>query len=146
MNRENILAVADAIEKHSIPDLGFNMGWLISASDGRSYKADRSGKGCGTVACIAGHAYALQHGVMRLPAEQHHFDQQADWLGLSKSEARELFFAGSVCEIQRAADGGWVDAKAELTTITPSQAVSVLRHLAETGEVDWDRALAEPSK
>ena len=128
MNRENILAVADAIEKHSIPDLGFNMagfhaeGW-----------EDLSQHNCGTTACIGGYATILLNGggeYRTIPD-----GKIADWLGVPIETAEALFYATGV-------DYGpqWFE------KVTPSQAVSVLRHLAETGEVDWDRALAEPSK
>lgn len=125
MNRENILAVADAIEKQSIPGLGFNMDALVDPSDGSD---DRFGKGCGTVACIAGWAYCLQAGRTGGDGPVHVgiLHPASHWLDLDWDLSLILFRSGG--------------------DILPSQAVSVLRHLAETGEVDWDRALAEPSK
>jgi len=130
MNRENILAVADAIEKHSIPDLGFNMGNYVTTAG--SSVTDNSGYGCGTVACIAGWCKAVRDGKAPQPVwvDDFNWEKQASWLGLSVGEGERLFiyYPGHGNDIQ------------------PSQAVSVLRHLAETGEVDWDRALAEPSK
>jgi hypothetical protein len=124
MNVENILRVADAIEQHSIPDLGFNMGvWTDEGLE------DLSGHKCGTVACIGGWANAVEAGSKMLEWDSPLLgSQQAKaFLGLGGWESDELFFG---C----------------VYGVSPSQAVSVLRHLAKTGEVDWDRALAEPVK
>lgn len=134
MNRENILAVADAIEKHSIPDLGFNMAAFYDTAD--EIGPDMSGHRCGTTACIAGWAVAVRDG--GLPP-----------LG-SVNEAIIDYVASAVSFLGLGPDKyGDIPRDLMLITdpaITPSQAVSVLRHLAETGEVDWNRALAEPSK
>ena len=125
MNRENILKVADAIEKHSIPDLGFNMTMWI---DRHPFPGqDISGHNCGTTACIAGWAAAVSIGA----SEAENLNTVSvsvrrvarDYLGLSDDEALWLFEGFSTGEEK------------------PSQAVSVLRHLAETGKVDWERAL-----
>lgn len=131
MNRENILAVADAIEKHSIPDLGFNMTmWL----DRHPFPGqDTSGHNCGTTACIAGWAAAVSLGAADVEQVEKHLpfsvrQTAKQYLALSIDQANALFEGFSTGEEE------------------PSQAVSVLRHLAETGEVDWNRALAEPSK
>ncbi len=134
MNRENILAVADAIEKHSIPDLGFNMADFFGAGFN-----DRTGRRCGTTACIAGWAHALKNGEgaiasFVIPSEI------ADWLGINEQAAENLFYASNYPMNERYIEADW------FSNIAPDTAVSVLRHLAETGEVDWDRALAEPSK
>lgn len=135
MNKTNILAVADAIEQHTIPWLGFNM---------LNYKtvvnADMSGHNCGTTACIAGWANAI-----RLRLKETHpswggwceHDGAADWLGIETysssgdSTADKLFYARNHPDYK--------PDKAEATwaSITAEQAVRTLRHLAETGEVDW---------
>jgi hypothetical protein len=125
MNVENILKVADAIEQHSIPDLGFNMLWLKSEVGG---DADRSGHNCGTVACVAGWTIALfgSRGDGFMEAGQH--------LGLPRSKYRPLFYPGTGLDEDEAdTHPAW--------GATPAQAASCLRHLAETGEVDWDRAI-----
>lgn len=132
MNRENILAVADAIEKHSIPDLGFNMvDYLATSEQLKSWEAeDHSGHNCGTTGCIAGWAVAVEEGGLpEKRAGYKFFEQAADFLGLSDRTSNHLFLDYPSSSL-----------------VKPKHAVSVLRHLAETGEVDWDRALAEPSK
>ena len=60
MNKENILKVADAIEQHSIPDLGFNMSIWVGIG---SLYEDKSGHKCGTVGCIAGWATTVKNQV-----------------------------------------------------------------------------------
>ena len=114
MNVENILKVADAIEQHSIPDLGFNMSvWKEAASP---WRRDMSGHNCRTVACIAGWTVAL------FPD-----DDAADALGMDDDRADLLFYPR-----------GWINGSA----FPSSRAVAVLRHLAATGEVDWSITLS----
>jgi hypothetical protein len=122
MNKDRILAVADAIEKHSIRGLGFNMGDFIA-----SWNEDNSGHHCGTTACIAGWAYHLAKrrktavNVDRYPGGAG--DVARDWMGLSDRIAGGLFYARG--------------RTAALEEIPASHAVAVLRRLAETGKVDW---------
>ena len=136
MNTTNILAVADAIEQHTIPWLGFNMGPFFSLAVEREYDAetiDQSGHDCGTVACIAGHVAVLMRGVKVEPqstAEAYEvfggmlLREAADWLGLAYgSKAKDLFFAYSSGRNRH--------------NIPADQAVRTLRHLAATGNVDW---------
>lgn len=131
MNRENILKVADAIEQHSIPDLGFNMADFLGTYE------DRTGHGCGTTACIAGWGHAIIHGTYDAEFTYVDPDEIAGWLGISHVPACNLFYADNHPLNARDSSGrSWFD------EITPKTAVSVLRHLAETGEVDWGRALA----
>ena len=127
MNVENILKVADAIEQHSIPDLGFNLGWWLC--DGEE---DRSGHGCRTTACIAGWAIAVRDGG-GMPEQR---PLNFDWL----NEAGD--FMGLPNESDRS---GYDPIRADLMLSieehrTPSEAAAVLRHLAATGEVDWSIA------
>jgi len=143
MNKERILQVADAIEQHTIPWLGFNMGPFIYSAEGTAkaiaekspeleWSLDRSGHECGTVACIAGHA-AIIMADLKAPLEteaqvdefaQGSFIREAsEWLGLEAGPAHKLFF-GDGAETYRA-------------HIPADQAVRTLRHLAATGQVDW---------
>lgn len=133
MNKERILAVADAIERHTIPDLGFNMSTFHDSG-----LRDMSGHGCGTVACIAGWVVALHHGPGSMtdegqvtPTGRDIDDEAAALLELTPTGldglAGELFYA-----FRRS------DRFMTLSDITPDRAVRTLRHLAATGEVDWD--------
>lgn len=124
MNKDNILKVADAIEQHSIPDLGFNMDFFSSPrSHGSAIKADHSGHDCGTVACIAG--WAVQVG--DLPRT---FAAARQYLGIDDDLGDDLFYGDSDDLV--------------LADIAVPQAVAVLRYLAETGEVDW--SVGAPAK
>lgn len=132
MNREMILRVADAIEAAAKPDakpsIGFNMESFVNEA-ASEFEPDQTGHQCGTTACIAGWAmhlsgddlsrveYLTSNGCIR---------RGAAILGLDFDDADDLF---TVC-----------DDSLSLEEITPSQAVSVLRHLAETGDVDWSIA------
>lgn len=132
MNIERINLLADTIEQHRIPDLGFNMSsfanWAQSAND------DRSGHSCGTTACIGGHAVALatRESLESLIAAdgitkgRHLHDEARDWLEISDDQAHQLFYS-SPCGVS-------------FSDVTPQQAVNTLRHLALTGYVDWEKA------
>jgi len=115
VNVENILKVADAIEKHSIPDLGFNMSY---AFDAVGPEDDRSGHSCGTVACIGGwtNVVLAKSGNLPIAAAQRRLE-------LTDRQADALFYPLGYWRVDN--------------DYTPSQAVAVLRHLAATGEVDW---------
>lgn len=123
MNVENILKVADAIEQHTIPDLGFNLTYYsadIAKESGDDVQLiDHSGHSCGTVACIAGYCAALRTG----DANDAWVLSEAKFLGITYSKGEELF--------------GCNMAERDRNKITSDQAVRTLRHLAATGEVDW---------
>ena len=120
MNVENIHKVADAIEKHSIPGLGFNMqDFLI-----------KDGHNCETTACICGHAVILEKWRILTKSELetiNWFSEGKRILGLKYHEAYELFMSFDL----------------NLGSVLSAQAVRTLRHLAATGEVRWD--LPEPA-
>lgn len=121
MNKDNVLKVADAIEQHSIPDLGFNMGyWRNSVHYIDRPVRDLSGHNCGTVACIGGWTEAVLGDPVR------DLGKAGELLQLDPDRAGMLF-----------CPDGWHTDNAKFTT---ARAVAVLRHLAETGEVDWSVA------
>jgi hypothetical protein len=126
VNAENALKVADAIEKRAVPHLGFNMNYLLKEADGHFAKDGLNVGDCKTVACIAGWANVL--GGKR---ERATFTFAENYLGLRPEQHDQLFYASNHPD----ADEG--DEYGPLTEITPEQAVRTLRHLAETGEVDW---------
>lgn len=128
MNKENILLVADAIEKHSIEGLGFNMGDFISHRHD-----DLSGHDCGTTACIAGWAASIAKEFTN--GEQlysFHFGTSirgtaARFLGLTDADIVYKLFTPDQTDL----------GKPSPYTADSAKAVRVLRHLAATGEVDW---------
>lgn len=121
MNKERILELANVIERHSIPGLGFNMSVY-----GCTGMQDLSGHGCGTVGCIAGHAVAhfeLDGDPSPLPDLVGVSRRAAEILGLDFTTREDLFCPEGYSEAPE--------------MYPPAKAVAVLRHLAETGEVDW---------
>lgn len=116
MNKANIHQVANAIEDKSIAGLGFHMNYFMSANPGA---------GCGTVACIAGWCNLINGNDIN----QSSFYFAQKWLDLSYEEADNLFYANQ--------HPGWATSYSVLEDITAEQAVRTLRHLAETGEIDW---------
>jgi hypothetical protein len=130
MNKERILLLADMIETNASPaaqpDLGFNMATYFS-DEGvfhRHGAVKSGGTECGTVGCIAGwaalafpHAYDLDWG------QRGFYGRGQQALDLTDLQA-DLLFTPDVVMLY--------------SEITPDHAVCVLRHFAETGEVDWD--------
>lgn len=110
MNKDRILELADHIEKSETYD---QRTWFHT---------------CGTPACIAGHAAMLfaadkllQMGHMKCP------DIAQNELGLSWIKSQRLFDGSPLGFTE---DEGFIK-------VSSAHAVKVLRHLAETGEVDW---------
>lgn len=138
MNIERILRLADVLdgtEPHE-PEtpLGFNMriyrGSALPVDDPdyeRSGYRDMSGKGCGTIACVAGWADEL-FGDETIPNYTPIGLRARRLLGLSAAEALRLFIPEGERIYEQA---------------TPQIASKVLRHLAATGEVDWFKFLPE---
>jgi hypothetical protein len=119
MNKERILAVADAIENESVPGLQFDMTVYRNS--------------CGTAGCIAGWAFVMfaDDGRRRWDEWGNYprgeiFNTAKEVLGLCSGEAWQLFLPE--------------DPVGENYDATAEEAVTVLRQLAETGVVDWSVA------
>jgi len=130
MNVENILKVADAIEQHSIPELGFNMGEWVG--DANVNQPDMSGHNCGTVACIAGWTCAVLTDDINKVYDLDYRELGA-LLGINYDQAKSLFIPSY--------------AGVRLSLIGQDQAIRTLRNLAITGNVDWtiEAPISEPS-
>lgn len=133
MNKEKVLGVAFAIEHHTIKTLGFNMGCYFqegSDDDEEPEFHDQTGHLCGTTACIAGWAIALEDGVDRLHMMSRNsantFDRAQSILGLTYDQAEQLFLRRD-----------HADSQDDLDRTTDDQAIATLKRLAETGEVSW---------
>lgn len=129
MNIGNILKVADAIENASVPGLGFNMNCGIETTDDnwRGTVEDLTGRGCGTVACVAGWT-AIVCGTTSVKSRmwwENIAVHARRKLGLTSDQGSELF-----------EPNGYED-----MGITPEHAVRCLRNLAITGKVDWKAAM-----
>ena len=110
MNKGNILKLAEYMEN------------LRPEEYDQRYSEHPRGPHCGTPACIAGHAAWL--------AGQWSYEgtieDAKEWLGITWDHANGLFDSAPYV--------------GEDLTPTPQDAARTLRHLAETGEVDWWRA------
>lgn len=128
MDTAKILAVADAVEMDAIPNMKFQMASAMNTSDDIGvYNA-----------CLA--VYAI---LMLLP----NVTPQNFWgviggngvqktatelLGISEEQGGELFFP----------DDGYIGkGRVAAYDATPQQAATVMRNLAETGAVDWNRVM-----
>lgn len=128
MNKERILALADLIEKQPHqPEFDATSGFDMSCTH----------RDCGTPACIAGWALWEAQGrpesLVEPPGLWGIENNAATYLGLSVPEVSQpsgypLFYPPETYKYEG---------------ITPAQAASCLRHLAETGEVDWARAMGD---
>lgn len=131
MNVKKISAVADAIEKHEIENLGFNMNYEFrEIRPGEFHVHDFSGHNCNTVACIAGWTVVLQCGADRIYDDMPIMQLAKDILDLDYLESNTLFMPGIIDGIN------YYEA-------SQKDAVKVLRHLAKTGKVDWTTAVAD---
>ena len=90
MDKDNVLKVAEAIETHSIPALGFNMAGWVRRSAGA--EDDLSGHNCRTVACIAGWAHMVAGGSAEAESETVK-ETAREFLGLGSSDSDYLFYA-----------------------------------------------------
>lgn len=114
--QERLLRLADAVE------------------DSGSFDMTMYRHECGTPACIAGHAAALA-GIDRTegPAIAR---AARDWLGLDEERGSELFWP----ENEHA---NWWGLTRRFQKVTRAHAGAVLRHLAETGRIDWSAGTRE---
>lgn len=122
---DRLRALADIIERHELTkrDIGFNMGpyWRRSHSGDE----DQTGKGCGTVACIAGWAAAFD-GAATVHTDSSSIAFRAkNILGLSENESTRLF--------------GAYGCRVDLHSISVPLAVAVIRDFADTGEINWHK-------
>lgn len=117
MNVENIKRVRDHIA--SLPPAKFDMQWL----------GNEPQRGCGSACCIAGWACRV------LSLEGGPTSSAIAAFGLGSEDGYALFWPPTEDESGSGRSAAW--------EATIPQAVRVLDLLMETGEVHWDRALAE---
>ena len=116
MNKANVLKLAEYIEG------------LEPEQYDQRHVAHPHGSLCGTPACIAGHAAWLVGNWCRWGSRT--FSARV-WLDLSSFQADCLFDSMPF---------GPFGTEPDISAPTPQDAAATLRHLAETGEVDWLRA------
>lgn len=94
---------------------------------------------CGTVACIAGWIDILESSKHKTPRDLGGESpslfvkyRAANWLGLNGADASGLFMPGELGEPSNP-----YEIPIWHADVTKDQAITVLRHLQETGKVDW---------
>lgn len=128
MNVKHIRLLADLLdERRPIKGpkgaLGFNMTTTFGVTDASCQ--DRLGRGCRTVGCIATWAAVKAgHKITGMGVEEMH-DAGAAWLAIDKPMACDLFWPTVVMPFDAAEQ------------ISAEDAAVVLRHLADTGTVNW---------
>ena len=122
MNKELILELADRIEESETYDQSDYYTW------------------CRAPACIAGHCVAMHPEFVEFVEEshcicegsyQHISDLAEEMLELEKDQAAMLFLAIPPGHTQYGQLGAYA-------TVTNATAARVLRHLAKTGQVEWE--------
>ena len=89
---------------------------------------------CGSPSCIAGHACAIGYNL----ASYRWIHQNVAWTTAAAMwleidiETAEALFLGK-------------EAPADIQSLTPSDAIAVINHLIETGEVDWNIVGYQPT-
>lgn len=105
--------------------VGFSMNTYCS--DPEALVVDMTGDDCGTVACVAGHAYLLAKQFNITEAKGADCDEIEDvaaaFLGIEGDDAAHLFYDLPV--------------EIDLQQVTPEMAIETLTRLAETGLVEW---------
>lgn len=131
MNKENIQKLIDVI-RTGREDAGFNMSfWRINRykdDDGTYDYKDHSGRDCGTTYCIGGWIDLI---APEYKGREHEF------LGIDEQKADELFYMNEFML-------DYLDEQLvpfRMREVTQAQALEVLEHLRDTGEVDWARVL-----
>lgn len=107
----------------------FNMGVWLALTDAQGRYTHDPKTACGSVCCISGAAvqfFAPEVAKRSIePGPDINMNTAgAEALGLNYNEARDLFYGADL----------------DLEKITPRQAGAVVRHLIETGIVDWNAA------
>lgn len=132
LNLPNLKTLRDTIQ--ALDPTNFDMAaWSRDENgDGMATRVDMVNHTCGTAGCIGGWAEVLFVAKDDDRIGEAKDEEVAEALGLTEEQAHNLFFP--LVGIKEA--GIEIDSYTELTQ---AQAVQVLDHLMETGEVDWPR-------
>ena len=117
MNTSKIYQLADFIEQHT--ELEFN-------------QSQDNNPMCGSPGCIAGFAQAMEN----TNKSWWRYMDLMDFLDLNETIAQCIYEAG-YCSTDNNGEFEIIYNTRALSDITREQAVRTLRHLAETGDVNW---------
>ena len=135
MNKERMLAVADAIEKEEIAK--FRMLDFIEKCDNNQ---------CGTTACVAGFAHLIMGTKINNDIDNvlsnDRLDEARNYLGLNYEEARELFYAGSMDNYNNAEYDELEDGYIVIDDLGYNKyGAQVIRWMVENDRINWNEAL-----
>lgn len=143
LNRERLLVLAEVLESKRAEG-HFDMHDVFESASG-AFQAIDVGEDaatfvetCGSTACICGWAIAIFDPKSPLYSEET-FLHGGSLLGLNATQITNLFAPSLASSGGKAFDRQG----RELYDATPKEAAKVVRYLAETGEVDWAKALEE---
>ena len=124
LQTETINALADRIERCDEVETKAHKPGM-----GPAFTMLRSSYDCGSPACLLGHAHDMLRKTT-LSIAKYYYTTFATDLGITRDQAIELYAPNNdfACFLV----GSW-----NCRWITKHHAVAVLRHLANTGEVDW---------
>jgi hypothetical protein len=152
MNKENLLKLAEVLESPAA-EAHFNMAtWLdhfgAHALDLSSIPIKDALEDCGTVACIAGWAARLaKPNAVIKPGDIESIAKEflgfADTSPGFSTETAEAVERGELLECCKS-DDLFVPNSTYMKKATAKDAAKVVRHLVETGEVDWSVIDDEP--
>lgn len=132
LKKKNIRALADFIE--SCGEASFSMEDVLLRGDRALGRGDKPE--CGTAACILGfYRLGVEHRPEIFKVEKYS-DSDPDlndyntFLGTNEEAANLLFMPNN----QHA---NWIASPGEPRYVTRPHAVAVLRHMADTGKIDW---------
>lgn len=108
-------------------ELTKNVGFNMRDFFGNTYSKDddKSGRNCGTIACIAGHAHLLADGTDYLQSPNTSWMVAKEFLDLTGTKANDLFY------------GHCRNGNVDLNEVKPEHAIEVLEELKKTGDVNW---------
>lgn len=133
-NAEHINQVIASIrgEMEVTKNVGFQMeDYICPNDDNCPIGYDTTGRNCGTVACIAGHAHLIANDGRTWGSGGEVHSSGQHFLELDNEDANNLFYAWGA----RDENGNLRD----MRKIPPDRAIRTLEHLRDTGEVDWNR-------
>ena len=125
LNTEVITMLADRIEQ--CREVPFDE---YTSDMDRAFTMCRSSYECGAPACIMGHVAAMDQETLGFVAAESTYDVSRA-LGITPEQSHELCVPGHghANYLRHQEEPGW---------ITKAHAVAVLRHLANTGRVEWE--------
>lgn len=153
MNKKNLQALIDHLEK--MPGKAFNLSsWYTGPPSGGAWdqlplgrraaksliskQEDAETHQCGTAACIGGYAALLAVSKGEAKGGEQIQPVATRWLGFSPGTLRALFIPRSMHDLDRRLETNEIPVS--YSDVKRKHAVKVLKHLLDTGLIDWSKA------